>query len=293
MCLFMSSCSSGSIDSTTESTATVAQNLQILAIDDARVGWVVDTHIAICLDAAGLDERVYLAIAPSRLNPYKEGSPQARRSYSGLLPQLILEQAQTNGYADIITARSDASADDSDLPDPYVAALSDPASPTVSVNVPDLGVLGAPQDGCISKANAEVYGSIDGWLLATNGILSAIRQFSSTALISPTVTQSASEYSLCMRNAGYATNNPAESAALARERWYTAKAPVTKTPPEEIDMAVADARCQLAHPVLTVAETTTLELAANWIDANADLIAQAADAQRLALERAASEAEIR
>lgn len=74
-----------------------------------------------------------------------------------------------------------------------------------------------------------------------------------------------------------------------RARWYAGDAPTGVRSQDEIDMAVADARCQSVHPVLAVAEEETLALAEQWIDDNADLIAEAADAQRFAMQMAETE----
>jgi|GEM_PF-4927563 len=237
-----------------------------------------------CLEHEGLNGSVYLSFHERSMDqlagPYYDDPVY----YSGLLPPLTPEAAIASGYRTVLRPHPSTEVEAPELPDGYDDQLLGDGSQIVELEVPGFGVIGAPAGGCVSSAAESMFGSVVGWLLADQFVVSGIRQFSDEALVSADVRSVAQAYAGCMRDAGYDVENPAQAARDARARWIPAGREAGRPSDAEIDMAVSDATCQTAHPVLSIAEAKTLELASGWIADNSAAILAAVEAQRRAVD---------
>lgn len=238
---------------------------------------------AICLEQGGLDGSVFRAFHEENAVRHASSYLNDPVSYSGLLPPLTPEAAAMSGYRTVLRPHPPADSEAPELPAGYSAALLDD-SELIQIDVPGFGVIGAPTHGCVASSAELLFGSFADWLLADQFVVSGIRQYSGDALETSEVRTVAEAYAACMSESGYDVQNPAQAAQAARDRWVPAGTESDMPAEDEIEMAVADAECQAAHPVLRVAEEQTIELASEWIADNTPAILEAASAQRRALD---------
>lgn len=198
--------------------------------------------------------------------------------YSGLLPPLTPETAVISGYRTVLRPHPRANVEVLALPEGYSDALLDEDSPMVQLEVPGFGIIAAPSGGCVASSVELVFGSV-----ADQLVVPGIRQYSDEALESSEVRTVAEAYAACMRDSGYDVENPAQAAQVARDKWVPSGTEAESPGWNEIEMAVVDAECQVAHPVLRVAEEQTIDLASEWISDNSTAILTAAAVQRRAL----------
>jgi hypothetical protein len=211
--------------------------------------------------------------------------------FSGLLPPLTPEAAATSGYRTVLRPHPPADFVVPELPDAYSVALLGNDGQMVQLEIPGFGIVEAPSGGCVASSAVLLFGSVEEWLLADQFVVSGIRQFSDEALESAEVRAVAEPYASCMHDSGYQADNPAQAAQEARDAWVPAGTEAEAPGQAEIEMAIVDAQCQAAHPVLGVAEKKTIELASGWIADHAAAIAAAAAAQRRALDLALADRE--
>lgn len=238
-----------------------------------------------CLEHEGLDGSLYVSFHERSMRQLAGAYHSDPVYYSGLLPPLTPEAAATTGYRTVLRPHTFNESDISALPDAYSPGLFGDGSQFVELDIPGFGVVGASASGCVASAAASLFGSVGDWLLADQFAVSGIRQFADEALASEDVLSVAEAYEACMRDAGYDVANPAQAAQLARDTWVPSGTETEAPSQDEIDMAVADAKCQVAHPVLRLAEQKTLDLASEWIADNSAAIIAASAAQRRALDR--------
>lgn len=258
-------------------------DLDVLLMRPVGLDDALTYRVAECLLKAGFDGGLYVGLRLHLADAHGSDYLGETLRYSGLLPTLTSGAASSTGYRSVLRPRVSLEDDQHALPADIESASVDFGGEHVEVDIPGVGTVSAPAEGCYPESAAALFGSVEEWLLADQFAIAGIGQFGSAALESEQVVTIAADYSECMAVSGFDAGNPAQAAQLARDSWVPAGQEDEKVTADEIEMAVADAACQREFDVLGLAERKTVELAEFWIADNADTISRAAAAQRRAL----------
>ena len=238
-----------------------------------------------CLDATGLlvgtgssaeavEQALVGAARPER----------TRMTLSGVVPALSVEEAGARGYRGIVASHH-AVDPAAGLPASVLAALDPRDGPQVHIDVPGVVRVSEPATGCRAQAKAELFGSVQWWLMVDHFAVTGIRSFGAPATRTPEVVEAAAVYQRCMLGRGYDVATPAHGARTARVTWVEGD-PSGVPSHQEIDMARADALCQAESGVQAVLDAAVLRLARPWLEQHAATLRETADVLVRAAERA-------
>lgn len=114
----------------------------------------------------------------------------------------------------------------------------------ISVDLPDLGRISAPDNGCTAEARRTLYGDLAGWYRARRILDHFDSYLSGRVTQAPKYRAGLATWTVCVRKRGYAVSNPDEL-----RRLVAPEAPETageRAGAREIAVAVAEAECAVS-----------------------------------------------
>lgn len=258
-----------------------------LARPPISLEWAELKATALCMARKGFDYPPYEVFEPAGV---------VTGSLGGFLSPFSVESARRSGYEGRIRTRSTREGDPDSATKAYLATLprrkrklylrirAAPGSPPVVIKLPNGAEVTAPSGGCVGEGREAVYGSVRDFLKLFY-YPQQVRQFGQEALGDSATHQALAEYVKCMDDAGYQVASPTDALDAAQEKFGATH--IEGRPSEaELDMAVADATCQMESRFFQVLDQVLLRIAAGWVsDHEGDLLALA-DLQRAASKRA-------
>ncbi len=136
------------------------------------------------------------------------------------------------------------------------------AAPEETVQVGDV-LVSASTTGCYAEARKKAYGSIQNFL-KLNNLPGELTRIGTEIVTSQEYSEALKAYSQCMAKSDIDVASPKEALALARSRLGT-RASTQPATPEEIAMAVTDARCQEQADLRGVLDDELIRRSTNYI----------------------------
>lgn len=148
------------------------------------------------------------------------------------------------------------------------AALFGAGLNAVSYTSPSGSNVTTTADGCFGEALATVYGSPKNYLR-----LSTVRaELSSHGPVNQQTPPGIESYRQCMEEEGFSADTPKQAAELAASRFGESRDVNAPVPKGEINLASADAECQLEAGFLQFYTDEYLTAAEDWLVSNTEWI---------------------
>lgn len=198
-------------------------------------------------DAVILAEQACVEAAGMHIPLFLSGQDDSGANLSGAVGLMTESEAAVDGYGFGEVAPAPVEVWLERLPDAdrkrYEQLVAPAGGPTAQVTSETGMVMSAPATGCTAQARTAVYGSVENYLTLVvwrNSLLNLEGGWVDDEELGAAL----DAYAECMSAAEYDVGSVQEAQDLARERFQADRSAGAAPSPEEVQMAVTDARCQ-------------------------------------------------